>query len=100
MKIHSSNNIDKINTYTEVNSKMSSKELEASNSLSVNANNQDEVLLSESAVKFSMLKERLSALPDVRADLVAELKSRIQKGDYQIDSEKIADKLIEESLIG
>ncbi|HIE29022.1 TPA: flagellar biosynthesis anti-sigma factor FlgM [Candidatus Poribacteria bacterium] len=100
MKIYSSNNIDKINTYTEVNSKTSSKELEASNSLSGKSNNKDEVLLSESAVKFSRFKERLSALPDVRDDIVAELKSRIQNGDYQVDGEKVADKMIEEILTG
>ena len=34
----------------------------------------------------------------MRHDLVAELKSRIQNGSYEVDSEKIADKLIEEIL--
>lgn len=90
MKIYSDNNINKIKTYaSEVKSKRSSK---------ITSNNEDEILLSERAVQFARFKERLSALPDVRHEIVAKIKSLIQNGSYHIDSEKIADKLIEESL--
>ena len=99
MKIYSNNNIDKIKTYaSEVKPKRNSKKPDASTSPPEISNNKDEILLSESAIQFARFKERLSAFPDVRHDLVAELKSRIQNGSYKVDSEKVADKLIEESL--
>jgi len=100
MKIHGNNNIDTIKMYaSEVNSKTISKKPTPSTSPPENSNNKDEILLSESAVQFARFKERLSALPDVRHDFVAELKSRIQNGSYEVDSEEVADKLIEESLL-
>lgn len=37
-----------------------------------------------------------SATPDVREDRIAELKKRIASGDYKIDSDKVADKMISE----
>lgn len=100
MKISDNSNIDKIKMYTpEVKPKMISQKPDASTSLPENSNNKDEILLSEDAVRFTRFKERLSALPNVRHDLVAELKSRIQNGSYKVDSEEVADKLIEESVL-
>ena len=98
MKIYSNNNIDKIKIYaSEVKPKRNSKETAASTSLKETSNNKDEILFSESAIQFARFKERLSNLPDVRHDKVAELKSRIQNGSYKVDTQKVADKLIEES---
>ena len=98
MKIYSNNNIDNIKTYaSEVNPKRNKKP-DASTSISETSKNKDEILLSKSATEFARFKESLGALPDMRHDLVAELKSRIQNGSYEVDSEKIADKLIEEIL--
>lgn len=37
-----------------------------------------------------------SATPDVREDRIAELKKRIASGDYKIDSDKVAEKMIGE----
>ena len=37
-----------------------------------------------------------SAAPDVREDRIAELKKRIASGDYNVDSDKVADKMISE----
>ncbi|MFQ6039336.1 MAG: flagellar biosynthesis anti-sigma factor FlgM [Candidatus Poribacteria bacterium] len=100
MKISDNGNIDKINMYTpEVKPKMISQKPDNATSLLEKSNNKDEILLSEDAVQFTKFKERLSALPNVRHDLVAELKSRIQNGSYKVDSEEVADKLIEESVL-
>ena len=100
MKIYGNNNVGNIKTYaSEVESKRRSKGPDASAFFPETSNNKDEVLLSESAVQFARFKERLSTLPDVRSDKVAELRSQIQSGDYEVDSEKVADKLIEETLL-
>ncbi len=37
-----------------------------------------------------------SATPDVREDRIAELKKRIASGEYKVDSDKVADKMISE----
>lgn len=100
MKIYGNNNVGNIKTYaSEVESKRRSKEADASAFFPETSKNKDEVLLSENAVQFVMFKGRLSSLPDVRSDKVAELRSQIQSGDYEVDSEKVADKLIEETLL-
>ena len=39
-----------------------------------------------------------SAAPDVREDRIAELKKRIASGDYKIDSDSIADKMLGEHV--
>ena len=98
MKISDNSNIDKVKMYTpEVKPKMIPQKPDTS--LPENSNNKDEILLSEDAVQFTRFKERLSALPNVRHDFVAELKSRIQNGSYKVDSEGVADKMIEESWL-
>lgn len=100
MKIYSNNSIDKIKTYaSEVKHLRSSNQDDASTSLKDTSKAKDEIQLSESAVQFARFKERLSAIKDVRQDKIAELKSRIQNESYKVDSAKVADKLIEESLL-
>jgi negative regulator of flagellin synthesis FlgM len=41
----------------------------------------------------------LDEIPDVRADKVSQLKSQIQNGTYEINADKIAGKMIKESLL-
>lgn len=59
----------------------------------------DEVVLSPEARQIQRAKELIDALPDIREEKVAEIRARIEAGDYQIDGEKIASKMIAESLL-
>jgi negative regulator of flagellin synthesis FlgM len=59
----------------------------------------DTVDISETAKRVQDAKTRLDAIPDVRADKVAELKNQIQNGTYEIQPDKIANKMIRESLL-
>jgi len=43
-------------------------------------------------------REVVYQTPEVRPEKVAELKEAIEQGTYEIDSEKLADKIIEELL--
>ena len=43
-------------------------------------------------------REVVYRTPEVRPEKVAELKEAIEQGAYEIDSEKLADKIIEELL--
>ena len=59
----------------------------------------DTVVISETAKRIQDAKARLDSIPDVRADKVAELKNQVENGTYEIQPDKIADKMIRESLL-
>lgn len=58
----------------------------------------EKVNLSATAKDIQKLKNAIANLPDVRQDLVDDLKARIDRGEYSASGEKIADKIIEEDL--
>ncbi len=60
---------------------------------------EDRVALSPEAKQIQEAKKRLDALSEVREDKVAEIRGQIDAGTYHIDSEKIAFKMIRESLL-
>ena len=45
------------------------------------------------------MKAKLNVEPEVRTDQVAELKAKIAKGEYQIDFQDLATKMLKDSLI-
>ena len=47
---------------------------------------------------MNKIKSRINAEPEVRAEIVAELKGRIKSGEYKVDSERLAKKLIEDAF--
>jgi negative regulator of flagellin synthesis FlgM len=59
----------------------------------------DTVSISDTAKRTQEALSQLQSIPDVRADKVAELKSRIENGTYEIKADQIADKMIRESLL-
>ena len=63
------------------------------------AKNEDKVILSAKAQEIRDMTKVLDKVPDIREEKVAEIKSRIENGTYTIDGEKIAFKMIKESLI-
>ncbi len=60
---------------------------------------QDSVVLSPKAKEIQETKELLSAVPDVREEKVAQIKTQIENGTYEIDGEKVASRMIRESLL-
>ncbi len=74
------------------------------NRLSVNKQDKcpqkdDSVQLSSSAHKIFEAKKLIRAIPDVRAQKVADIKKQIEEGTYQLKPEKAASGLLRESLI-
>lgn len=59
----------------------------------------DTVVISDTAKRIQEAQSQIQAIPDVRADKVAELRAQIENGSYQIKPDKIADKMIRESLL-
>jgi negative regulator of flagellin synthesis FlgM len=60
---------------------------------------EEKVNLSTTAKDVQNLKNAISKLPDVREEKVQALKDRIEKGTYRVDADKVADKMVGESLI-
>jgi negative regulator of flagellin synthesis FlgM len=59
----------------------------------------DTVRISESARQIRDAQMQIKEIPDVREDKVSEIKKMIAEGTYKIEPEKIADKMLSESLI-
>jgi len=58
----------------------------------------DTVIISDAARRIQEARAQLDAIPDVREDIVAELRNQIQNGTYEVDAEKTAEKLLTEHL--
>ncbi len=59
----------------------------------------DTVVLSDTAKTVQEAQTQLESIPDVREEKVAELREQIESGTYEIDAEKIADKMLKEALL-
>ena len=59
----------------------------------------DTVVISDAARRVQEARKQLDEIPDVREDKVAQVRSQIQNGTYQIDADKIAGKMIKEGLL-
>ncbi len=55
----------------------------------------DKVSISSIGKDMKTAKDALKASPDVRADLVNSVKSRVQDGTYNVSAESFADKLLQ-----
>ncbi|HOT47729.1 MAG TPA: flagellar biosynthesis anti-sigma factor FlgM [Syntrophales bacterium] len=60
---------------------------------------EEKVNLSTTAKDVQTLKNAISSLPDVREDKVQALREQIEKGAYKVDAEKVAEKMVGESLL-
>jgi flagellar biosynthesis anti-sigma factor FlgM len=56
----------------------------------------EKVDLSSRAKEIHRIKQLLDQIPDVREAKVQELKSRIDSGNYRVNADKIAEKMIDE----
>ncbi len=54
----------------------------------------DKVEISDFGRELQVAKKAVAGAPDVRADRVAELKSQIQNGTYNVSGESFAEKLM------
>lgn len=57
-----------------------------------------EIEFSEKSVEFSKAAKIIEKTPPERAELVNEIKAKIEEGTYDIDSMKIADKILKDAL--
>ena len=87
-----------IRAYISQASRLRRKE-NASDNKTTLGSSEDRVLLSPMAKEIQMAKSQLQEIPDVRVEKVAEIKNQIAQGSYQVSSERIAHRLMSESLL-
>ena len=59
----------------------------------------DQVDISPGAAEYQRLSKRVEATPEMRMDLVSDLKRKIGSGTYEVNGERIAEKLIRSTLM-
>ena len=50
------------------------------------------------SLTMSRIREAIRNTPDVRSDRVEAVRQKLRSGDYQVDAEKLAEKVLTESL--
>jgi len=60
---------------------------------------EEKVNLSTKARDIQQLRDAVSQLPDVREDMVRELKDKVDQGAYDANGQRIAEKMVSESLL-
>ena len=57
----------------------------------------DALEISGAAKEYQMVKQAVASAPDVREDVVADIKARIADGSYNVPNSALADKLLSQS---
>lgn len=58
----------------------------------------DSVQISQMGKDYQVAKAAVAATPDVRTDLVNDIKTRMQNGTYDVSMEMLADKLMADGI--
>ncbi|SEG58839.1 flagellar biosynthesis anti-sigma factor FlgM [Marinobacterium lutimaris] len=61
---------------------------------SVHQGSPDTVKISDAAQAIQGAAQKLESEPDVNSDRVAELKAAIDSGEYKVDAERVADRML------
>ncbi len=56
----------------------------------------DQVSISEKSREIQKLEAVIASTPDIRQEKVEELKEKIEKGEYRVDSREVARRILEE----
>ncbi len=59
---------------------------------------EDKVDLSSQSKEMNKISDVLAAAPDIRAEKVETLKKQVESGQYQVNSDAVAEKMIKEFL--
>ena len=86
--------IDAINRVSQLYQANSTKKVAKANDVA----KYDSVQISQMGKDYQVAKAAVAATPDVRTDLVADIKSRIQNGTYDVSMEMLADKLLAKEI--
>lgn len=99
MEITPKNKADMIDAYVNQVQVKTKVEEAAEKGFQQSAIKSDTVYISDSAKRVQEARFQLQSIQDTRPEKVAEIKRRIEDGSYEINADKIADKMIRESLL-
>ncbi|MEW6599410.1 MAG: flagellar biosynthesis anti-sigma factor FlgM [Nitrospirota bacterium] len=97
MKIQGNNPLDGNELYGKVQELKKNQDAEKKDGVQ-KSDSRDKISLSGRSKEISELMGLIEKLPEVRMDRVEELKKAIDAGNYNFDSYKVAEKILEEEL--
>ena len=83
----------RIEAYTQVQQMYQSKKVNRNQSTSA-ATYTDQVQISSIGKDFHVAKTAVAESPDIREELTAPIKAKIQSGTYEVSNESFAEKLL------
>lgn len=73
--------------------------VKADNKKAGGLNPKDSVTITARSKEAEKAKELFEKLPEVRSDLVNDLKEKVKSGDYKVTSKEVADKIIHRTVV-
>jgi negative regulator of flagellin synthesis FlgM len=96
MRIDGNNPVDKKDLYSKAQEVTENKKTDKKQDVQKPDVEKDKISLSGQSKEISELKAAIDELPDIRTDKVDSIKKAIDSGNYNVDSKKIAEKILEE----
>lgn len=83
--------IDAFNKVSQLYQANSTKKIASASKV----NNKDRVEISQVGKDFQIAKQAVAQAPEIREDKVTTLRQSIASGNYNVDAEELADKMVE-----
>ena len=99
MKISDENHIIDMKAYIQKINANEKGELKAQNRTAQAPSEEEKVEISSKARDIQKVKNILDDLPDVRMEKVDKIKRSLENGTYNVQGEKVAQKMVRESLL-
>lgn len=96
MKIQGNGPIDGKEIYNKIQDLVKSSPADKKQQAEKTGGEDDRISLSGKAREIAELRKLIEQLPDVRTDKVEAIKKALDSGNYNIDSLKVAEKILEE----
>jgi negative regulator of flagellin synthesis FlgM len=93
-----SRNIGNMGNLETTASKQKEEDVNASQAASTAAQSSEKVELSNRSVEYSKAAEKMEEVSKDRTDKVESLKMQVSNGTYSVDSRKVAEKMISDTL--
>ncbi|GEM_PF-6361852 len=99
MKINDlTHNISKIANLETTANRQKEEDNNANQAASSSAQSAERVELSNMSVEYSNAAEKMEVAPVERVEKIEKLRMQVQNGSYNVDSAKIAEKIIKDTL--
>lgn len=84
----------RIEAYTQVQQIYQSQKVSRSKKTNAASQTNDQLQISSRGKDYQIAKAAVAGAPDVREELTASIKAKIQSGTYSVDTNTFADKLL------